>query len=180
MTMSDTPKRANRTPYQPSKAEKEEEVDMPGWTLDQVRKAFMRPPDQHPCTNAHKPPLNRPIVPAAGAGGATSCRATCRGAPPQVFPVHRAVGGQPLPHQGAVDAVVVDPALVAGVVGWINIDALDLASIAGQQGLQPCRLSPCTIRLSSASAGCNDLPVSGTRDRWGTVRWWGRRPAACP
>ena len=36
-------------PYQPGKAEKEEEVDMPGWTLDQVRKAFMRPPDQHPC-----------------------------------------------------------------------------------------------------------------------------------
>ena len=59
MTMSDTPKRANRKgseavaredhPYEPSKAEKEEEVDMPGWTLDQVRKAFMRPPEQHPC-----------------------------------------------------------------------------------------------------------------------------------
>ena len=29
--------------YQPSKAEKEEEFDMPGMTDDQVRTAFMRP-----------------------------------------------------------------------------------------------------------------------------------------
>ena len=35
--------------YQPSKAEKEEEIDMPGWTLEQVRKAFMRPPGQDSC-----------------------------------------------------------------------------------------------------------------------------------
>lgn len=40
--------RKNHT-SQPSKAEKEEEVAMAGWTLDQVRKAFMRPPVQHPC-----------------------------------------------------------------------------------------------------------------------------------
>ena len=35
--------------YQPSKAEKEEEIDMPGWTLEQVRKGFMRPPEQDSC-----------------------------------------------------------------------------------------------------------------------------------
>ena len=35
--------------YQWSKAGKEEEIDMPGWTLEQVRKAFMRPPDQSSC-----------------------------------------------------------------------------------------------------------------------------------
>ena len=35
--------------YQPSKAEKEEEIDMPGWTLEQVRKAFMRPPAHDSC-----------------------------------------------------------------------------------------------------------------------------------
>lgn len=29
--------------YQPSKAEMEEEIDMPGWSLDQVREVFMRP-----------------------------------------------------------------------------------------------------------------------------------------
>ena len=52
--MKDTPKKANLKgsgavprkdhTYQPSKAEKEEEVDMPGWTLDQVSKALMSPP----------------------------------------------------------------------------------------------------------------------------------------
>ena len=29
--------------YQPSKAEMEEEIDMPGLSLDQIRKAFFRP-----------------------------------------------------------------------------------------------------------------------------------------
>ena len=29
--------------YQPSKAEMEEEIDMPGWSMDRVRKTFMRP-----------------------------------------------------------------------------------------------------------------------------------------
>jgi len=29
--------------YQPGKAEMEEEIDMPGWSLDRVRAAFMRP-----------------------------------------------------------------------------------------------------------------------------------------
>lgn len=29
--------------YQPNKAEMEEEIDMPGWSLDQVREVFMRP-----------------------------------------------------------------------------------------------------------------------------------------
>ena len=29
--------------YQPSKADQEEEIDMPGWSLDRVRETFMRP-----------------------------------------------------------------------------------------------------------------------------------------
>ena len=29
--------------YQPSRAELEEEIDMPGWSLGQVREVFMRP-----------------------------------------------------------------------------------------------------------------------------------------
>ena len=29
--------------YQPCKAEMEETIDMPGWSLDQVRDTFMRP-----------------------------------------------------------------------------------------------------------------------------------------
>ena len=29
--------------YQPSKAVMDEEIDMPGWSFDQVRETFMRP-----------------------------------------------------------------------------------------------------------------------------------------
>ncbi len=29
--------------HQPSKAEQEEEIDMPGWSLDRVRETFLRP-----------------------------------------------------------------------------------------------------------------------------------------
>ena len=57
--MKDTPRKGNLKgfgdgrmkdhPDQRSKTEKEEEIDMPGWTLDQVRKVFMRPPDQRSC-----------------------------------------------------------------------------------------------------------------------------------
>ena len=39
----------------PSKAEKEEEVDIPEWTLDQVRKALMRPLVNTLVTKGHKP-----------------------------------------------------------------------------------------------------------------------------
>ena len=63
--MSDTPKKGNLKgpedgpikdhPDQPSKAEKEEEIDMPGWTLDQVRKVFMRPLTSTHVINRHNP-----------------------------------------------------------------------------------------------------------------------------
>ncbi len=43
---------------------------------------------------------------------------------------------QPFAHQGAVHLVVVGPALVAGVVGRVDVDALDAASVAGQQGFE--------------------------------------------
>lgn len=43
---------------------------------------------------------------------------------------------QPLANLRAVDVVVVDPALVAGVVRRVDIDALHLPRIARQQGLQ--------------------------------------------
>ena len=35
--------------YQRRKAEKEEEIDMAGWTLEQERKGFMGPPEQDSC-----------------------------------------------------------------------------------------------------------------------------------
>ena len=43
---------------------------------------------------------------------------------------------QPVLHHGGVDVVVVGPALVAGVVGRVDVDALDLAVIRRQQRLQ--------------------------------------------
>ena len=50
-----------------------------------------------------------------------------------LFADHRA---QPFADLGAVDVVVVGPAFVAGVVWRVDVDALDLARITRQQGLQ--------------------------------------------
>ena len=38
-----TPLTLKPSTYQPNKAELEEEQDMPGWSLEQVREAFFRP-----------------------------------------------------------------------------------------------------------------------------------------
>ena len=56
--------------------------------------------------------------------------------PFEVLAVNWAVRLDPLPHQGAVHVVVVEPVLVAGVIWGVDVDALDLASVAGQQGLE--------------------------------------------
>ncbi len=37
------PARVKPSDHQPSKAEMEDEIDMPGWSPDRVRKTFMRP-----------------------------------------------------------------------------------------------------------------------------------------
>ena len=52
----------------------------------------------------------------------------------QVFAVNRLM--EPLSHQRAVHLVVVGPAFVAGVVGRVDVDALDAASVAGKQGFE--------------------------------------------
>ena len=54
----------------------------------------------------------------------------------QVLVINRCILRKPLLHQWAVYVVVVDPALVAGVVGWIDIDALDTVCIAREQGFE--------------------------------------------
>ena len=43
---------------------------------------------------------------------------------------------QPFFDLGVIDVIVVHPALVAGIVGRINVDALHLALVPGQQGFQ--------------------------------------------
>ena len=52
----------------------------------------------------------------------------------QVFVVNRLM--EPLFHQRAVHSIVVGPALVAGVVGRVDVDAFDAAGVAGQQGFE--------------------------------------------
>ena len=54
--------------------------------------------------------------------------------PGQVFAVDRLA--EPLAHHRRVDVVVVGPALVAGVVGRIDVDALDLMLVDRQQRLE--------------------------------------------
>ena len=54
--------------------------------------------------------------------------------PGQVIAVHHPA--QPVPHEGRIHVVVVRPALVARVVGRIDVDALYLSVIGRQQRLQ--------------------------------------------
>ena len=43
---------------------------------------------------------------------------------------------EPFLHHGGVDVVVIDPVFVTGVVGRVDVDALDFPGIGGQQGLE--------------------------------------------
>ena len=54
----------------------------------------------------------------------------------QILAVNGAILFQPLLHKRAVHVVVIRPALVAGVVGRVNIDALDAPGVAGKERLQ--------------------------------------------
>ena len=54
----------------------------------------------------------------------------------QVFNVNRAMFLQPRLHQRAIDVVVVDPSLIAGVIGGIYVDALDFACVLREKCLQ--------------------------------------------
>ncbi len=55
---------------------------------------------------------------------------------------------QPLFDLRVIDIIVVDPALVAGVVGRIDVNALDAPLIPGQQRFRASRLSPRMIMFS--------------------------------
>ena len=39
-------------------------------------------------------------------------------------------------HQWAIDVIVIDPAFVAGVIGRIDVDALDFAGISREECLE--------------------------------------------
>ncbi len=50
-----------------------------------------------------------------------------------LFPNHFA---QPFADERAVDIVIIDPVLVAGVVRRVDVDALHLSGVIGQQGFE--------------------------------------------
>ena len=52
----------------------------------------------------------------------------------EIIAVHRLA--KPVAHHWRVDPVVVNPTFLAGVVGWVDVDALDLAVIRRQQRLE--------------------------------------------
>jgi len=47
---------------------------------------------------------------------------------------------EPILHQRAVDIVVIFPTFVAGVVGRVNVDALDLAGVGREQRFQSVQI----------------------------------------
>ena len=53
--------------------------------------------------------------------------------PLQILVINGCVLRKPLLHQRTVYVVVVDPAFVAGVVGWVDVDALDTVGVAREQ-----------------------------------------------
>ena len=57
---------------------------------------------------------------------------------------------KPCTDERAVGVVVVNPALVAGVVRRVNVDALDPARVRGQQAFQRQQMSPSMMRLPSS------------------------------
>ena len=73
--------------------------------------------------------------------------------PLQVFAVHRAVLLQPLLHERAVRVVVIDPPLVARVVGRIDVDALYAPRVPRQQGFQGMEVVPVDDEVAIADFG---------------------------
>ena len=57
---------------------------------------------------------------------------------------------KPLLDGGRFDIVVVCPAFVAGVIGRIDIDALDLPSVERQEGLESKKVVPLDDEIASA------------------------------
>lgn len=71
---------------------------------------------------------------------------------------------EPLLDFRAVDVVVVDPVLIAGVVGRVDVDALDLAGVVGQQGFEGKEVVALDEQVSAAGAPTDSF--SSHRRRW--------------
>jgi hypothetical protein len=75
------------------------------------------------------------------------------------------VGGEPFLHHGRVDVVVVAPALVAGVVGWVDEDAVDLSGVHGKQRLEGVEVVSVDDEVAVEGGSPIDFSASGTRGR---------------
>ena len=70
--------------------------------------------------------------------------------PGEVLPFLAYHFAQPLFDFGVVDVVVVNPALVAGIVGRINVDALDFSFVLGQQRFESLQIIPVNNHVFAA------------------------------
>jgi len=70
------------------------------------------------------------------------------------LPTHLA---QPLADLRAVDVVVVNPALVAGVVRRVDVDALHLAGVARQQGLERMQVVALYDQVAAAAVAAGQV-----------------------
>ena len=63
------------------------------------------------------------------------------------------VGRQPFLHDGRVDAVAIAPAFIAGVVGRVDKDQIDLACVARQQAFERMQVVAMNDQVA-AQVGC--------------------------
>lgn len=74
--------------------------------------------------------------------------------PTQVFTLLADHVAQPFPDLGVVHRIVVNPALVVGVVGRVNVDAFQLAFELGQQAFERFQVVAVDAAVIKAVGGC--------------------------
>ena len=80
---------------------------------------------------------------------------------------------KPFPDPQVVHAVVVDPSLVAGIVRRIDVDAVHLPLVLGQQRLESLEVVAVDDHVAAIGPMRIQDAFSGTRSRtrYGTCRW---------
>jgi hypothetical protein len=91
--------------------------------------------------------------------------------PQHVLAVYR-IGGEPFPHHRVVHVVVVVPAFIAGVVRRIDKDAIHLARVQRQKGLERMQVVAMNDEIAVEVGLADDFFASISSRRKGTVRWW--------
>ena len=64
---------------------------------------------------------------------------------------------EPLADERAVDVVVVGPALVAGVVGRVDVDALDLPGVVREKGLEGFKVVALDDQVAAAGVAAGEV-----------------------